>query len=247
MSYETDFMLFFEEDYSGKLDGFLNVLRKMLGDKVDIGKATKYGAEVFIKSYFYGVKEYGYMPFILSVGSDEARKTSWLVFSTDVMDDDPESPNQKLFYDIFFASCKELKPVFGTAEPTEQNTDRENTRPCTDQAEYYKNPYLFCIEPPLFGSGDFNPAQFSHDFFHRTDIVAKLAEIEKVMSRSELVAILKKHSEQMVESDDGGIGVFKKSWQAVYPRYFVRKEIRKRGLELEEGLAEKYAEESGVN
>jgi hypothetical protein len=32
----------------------------------------------------------------------------------------------------------------------------------------------------------------------------------------------------------------------VYPRYFIREELRKRGVKLEEGLAEKYAMMFGV-
>jgi len=248
MSREIEFILVFEK-YEGKEDEFLKLLTDNWSDKIKIGKGTPYGTQIRVRMAEYSKPTY--MVFGLDVGPmevlpsgsplSEMYKTSGLRFYTDTMSDDDAGENIKLFYDIFFTSCKRLKPIYGCAENSEWGMDSGKTRPCTDHAEYYQNPYLFCIEPPLF-EFNFDDSEF-FNFMHDKEIIAKLNEIEQVMSRNELIGIIKQYVEKVIESDDGGIGVLKKGVQACNPRFYIRRELRQKGIKLSDGLAEKYAKE----
>ncbi len=162
-----------------------------------------------------------------------------ITFSNDTMGAD-YVPNVKFFIDLFFSTCKSLKPAFACAiegglEPQE--------RPCFDYAEYYNNPYFFCVEPSL------GPSYSDYDvsFLNDKTVLAKLAEIKKVMSRSELLSLIQKHSKELTVNNGAGVGVLKDiGSDPVHPRYFIRKELRKRGVKLEDGYAEKYARERGL-
>ena len=176
------------------------------------------------------------MPFHLNAGPYLAGNLSGLHFSTDVMDLESEE-DLNLFFNIFFTSCKELKPVFGGASEAEFDPGVYMY-----EAEYYRNPYFFCAEQPVFRSSGFNP-KFLINFLHDKGLAAKLAEIETKMNRSELVEILGRHSKRVVVGDDGGIGVLKDYPLQIYPRFFVRREARRKGIALESGIAEKYGTE----
>lgn len=244
VEWKADFLLLFEGNRTGKKKEFLELLKNW-GERITIGKETEYGVEVLMK---HKEAEDSALPFYLLAAPDAIRGISGLYFYTDSMSDSYPS-EQELFYDIFLTVCKELKPIFGSAQSTEWGTDRESTRPCTDQAEYYQNPYLFCVEPPLsdYYFNDSSYINAFYDFLHSNELTTKLVEIERVVSRSELVGIIQQHVGEMIESDDGGIGVLKNNVQAVYPRYFIRQELRRRGIQIEEGLAEQYAKEFKVD
>ena len=241
-----DFILIFN-DYSGKEEEFLKLISTGTG-RVTISKDRDY--PITLKSVS---EPYQYTRFGLSVGpttyfvsgGNTSRHTSGLRLDVDVWSYNEE--NLELFHDIFLTACKELHPLFGTADSTEYG----DTRPCMDSAEYYKDPYMFCIEPPMFGPGSLGFEQSQHDvlvaFLNDKNTVSKLDEAKKVMGRSELVEIISQHVERIVENDDGGIGVLKDGGvPACYPRFFVRQELRRRGVQLPDGLAESYAREFGI-
>jgi hypothetical protein len=161
--------------------------------------------------------------------------------------------------------------------------------------EYYRNPYLFCFDTDV--------RLLFIDRFNE-----KIAEITKVISREEMVELVKKHSWDWVKIG-GSVGIIKtrvfddlkyfklgkkslkfideklktrgaklseniekiikrirkkeanahdpygyvsysteldEKGRYIFPRYFIREELRKRGVKLEEGLAEKYAKELGI-
>lgn len=237
---EGGMVLFFEQDSLKKGEEFLQLLREKWPGRVSIGKDTEYGIEV--KLQVQESTEPHYILFYLIPGQivPAIPKASVLTFEPYVLESIYEEEID-LFHEIFLEACLKLKPVFGSVHATMY----ELHRPLIDQAEYYQNPYLFCVEPPLFFR-DFDPKAF-YDFLHNDGLVTKLAEIEEVMPREELTEIIRKHVERMVMSSDGGIGVLKnKVPQPCYPRYFIRQELRRRGFQLPEGLAEKYAAEFGI-
>ncbi len=253
VKWRADFLLLFEENRTGKKREFLELLKKRWGDKIRITK-TKMSHDVEIGMKMECYTEPAFMPFYLHAGPFPVERTSklysnsGLTFYTDLMSDSHAS-EQELFYEIFLTACKVLKPVFGSVQSTEWGTERESTRPCTDQAEYYQNPYLFCVEPPLsdYHFSDDSYIKAFYDFLRGDELTTKLAEVENVMSRSELVEIIRQHVEKVIESDDGGIGVLKGTGvQACYPRYFIRQELRRRGVQLKDGLSEQYAKEFGI-
>lgn len=248
---DVDFILIAEGKELGNKGSFINFLIKYWSDKVRVGKETLYGHEIIIKKSRDSMDG---MFFYLNVAYDEKKNVSGLSFSTESMDQsyhkDPvikysNNPDILLFYEIFFEACKYFGPTLAYADET-----KDDERPCMDWAEYYKDPFLFCLEPPLFISGEKKDDldRFFNDFIRNKNVIAKLNEIKKVMSRDKLIDLIKKYSGQIkysgkfVESDDGGVGILKNDYpQAAYPRYFIRRELRKRGIQLEDGLAEKYA------
>lgn len=232
---KIDLIVVFEDSQIANKKGeFLQLLKRIGDDKVLIDNPMYGEVRIRIANY----SEPLYIPFSLYAWSLNYLKISGLNFSTDVMDWE-SNKDMNLFYNIFLTACKELKPAFGSAGDTTWNLSKPS-RPCWDQAEYYGDPYLFCVEPPLFDGG-FDPKKFCHEFLYNKDVISKLNEIKKVMSREELIKIIKKYSKKIIESDDGGVGILKIKIQGVYPRYFIRRELRKMGIYLEEGLAEKDA------
>lgn len=245
MSYDLlDFILIFN-DYSRKEEEFLKLLSRW-SDRVTISKDRDY--PITLKSVSEPVQHtrfglnVGPITYVVS-GETTVHHTSGLRFYVDTWNGNNE--NLELFHDIFLTACRELHPLLGTAELTEYR----DTRPCMDNAEYYKDPYMFCVEPPMFGPTGFG--QSNHDaviaFLNDGKTLSKLDEIRRVMSKSQLVEIIRQHVEKIVEGEDGGIGVLKGvGVQACYPRYFIRQELQRRGVQLPEGLAEKYAAEFGI-
>ena len=256
MAEDVDFVLFLEDKEFGNEKNFTNFLMRNWSNKIKIGEKTQRGWEILLKINRHD--EVANVPFYLEAKYYDKLKASALTFRTHFIDDSyykdpiinyPHNPDNTMFYDIFFTACRELKPIYGYADET-----KDDERPCMDWAEYCKEPYLFCFEPPLFphilifGYNDQRVDKLFTDFIRNKDVIAKLEEIKEVMSRDELTDFIKKYSGQIkysgkiVESDDGGIGILKNEYpQAAYPRYFIRRELRKRGIKLEEGLAEKYA------
>src|SRR3989338_2526083 len=112
--------------------------------------------------------------------------TSYLILEPYVLEYE-HTAEVNLYHEIFFAACLKFKPVFGSVHPAMYELDR----PVIDELEYYKNPYMFCFEPPSFYR-TFDPKAF-HDFLHDNSLVEKLAEIEKVMGRDELIKLIERH------------------------------------------------------
>lgn len=112
--------------------------------------------------------------------------------------------------------------------------------------EYYHDPYYFCKSPlsPHIDGID------SQEYLHSED--KELEKFKNVLSKKELLAIIEKHTYKLFTFDDS-VAVLKtnsekhgKNENYVYPRYFIRKELRKRGVKLPKGKAEKYAKELGL-
>ena len=105
--------------------------------------------------------------------------------------------------------------------------------------QYFRDPVLFAS----FQDGD----QFTHN------------KISKFISAEEIKKIFVNNRngfEVILPKKAGGIGVVKSyslhrtsddnKLFTVYPHYFIRKELKKRGLKIENGLPEKYAKELGI-
>ena len=82
----------------------------------------------------------------------------------------------------------------------------------------------------------------------------EIKKAQKLIEKKELLSLIKKNTFASFETKSGGVGCWKIENEAkrginsffVYPRYFIRKELRKRGLKIEDGLPEKYAKEIGI-
>ena len=98
--------------------------------------------------------------------------------------------------------------------------------------EYFSTPYYFCFE--LLADRGF-----------LTELSGELAKIKKVLPELELLELIKKSTSDYLELS-GGIGIFRGINEEHIPRYFIRKELRKRGITLPEGDAEKYAKQLGL-
>lgn len=150
-------------------------------------------------------------------------------------------PNEYFIHELFLNICLGLNPLSGSAEET---ASRPEHRPYQDRAEYYRNPYFFGMEPS-FGP-DMDYGKFDLSFLNDSGIAAKLAEFERALPRGELVELLRKHSAQVVESSDGGVGVVKGWLYSAHPRYFVREELRARGVSIPDGVAELEARKYNI-
>src|SRR3989344_2747350 len=140
--------------------------------------------------------------------------------------------------------------------------DGEPDFPPSSEIEYFQNPYLLCIEPKAKRSRD----RVSYDFLYKEPEIMKRAK--KLITPKEILGIIERHFSDEIKikhfSDEIKIKIFEKkkgigfvkisplragygAWdyklRIIYPRYFIRKELRRRGLKLKEGLAEKYAKE----
>jgi hypothetical protein len=113
--------------------------------------------------------------------------------------------------------------------------------------EYYADPYYFCLEPEESIKEENKTIwyPFLKEENRKID-EKKLNEIKKVLPKNRLLEIIEKHSDKTVRVRENII-VFRKKiedlpigWRYVYPRYFVREEVRKLGVELPVGLAEIY-------
>ncbi len=100
--------------------------------------------------------------------------------------------------------------------------------------EYYSEPYFFCLEPVVERGDKGDDVGFLFD--EKTH--QKIEEIKKVMPRDELLALLEKHSKKLVLGKCGA-GIIKEvGYDAYYPRYFVRKAVREKNINLPEGFTE---------
>jgi hypothetical protein len=207
-------------------------------------------SEIYVNMYYKdGVMRGLYFSLNFQRNEDTGNRAT-LSFTTD-FSIAASKENSEILYNIFLEVAAKLDPVFGS-----DINATDLTGPCEFPVEYYENPYFFCVEPKLrkisieerdrlrVGS------TLLHDFLHNKDLESKLEEIKRVMGREELVALLKKYCRKVVLGEHG-VGILKNMTEGhrefyVYPRYFIRKELRKRGVHLDEGLAEKYAKELGI-
>jgi len=137
--------------------------------------------------------------------------------------------------------------------------------------EYHANPYFFCFEISkaiskkemidLIEKHSWEPIKNENSigllrkfefadkkYWAKGEESAKLIQ-EKLESKAvTLSKDFMKNLTQKTESElqDYTADLDLRKGPFVFPRYFVRKEVRKRGIELEEGLAEKYAKELGI-
>lgn len=117
--------------------------------------------------------------------------------------------------------------------------------------EYYKDPYFFCIEPPY--ENDQIIEDMDTSFLEDSDTLNLLTKCRSVMTEEELISITQSKSSGFLKLPNG-LAVMRKPGSSlvgalksfVYPRYFIRKELRKIGVDIPEGLAEKYAKELGI-
>lgn len=100
--------------------------------------------------------------------------------------------------------------------------------------EYYAEPYFFCLEPTKEDEDRRHENGFLFDGKNRQ----KIEEIKKVMPREELLKLLEKHSKKLILGKCGA-GIIKEvGYDAFYPRYFVRKAVRGKNINLPEGFTE---------
>ncbi|MFH1664122.1 MAG: hypothetical protein ABH986_04930 [archaeon] len=108
--------------------------------------------------------------------------------------------------------------------------------------EYHSDPYYFCLE-----AVDYTDEKYkAEENLFLKEKNKKIEEIKKVLPKEELFELIKKYSDKTIEQNnnlivirDGSKYPYKIA-NDVYPRYFIRKELRKRGIKLKEGEAEKW-------
>jgi hypothetical protein len=132
---------------------------------------------------------------------------------------------------------KSLDPQFAAAFTGSAIEERAG-----DLLEYNIDPYWFTIVTTNFKFSLTNKKEID--------------KIKGVMEPDEIKKFVKKYHGPFKLIEGTGIGLIKSNdcsyssdevkKRYVYPRYFIRKELRKRGLKLEDGLAEKYAKELGI-
>ncbi|MFH1072989.1 MAG: hypothetical protein V1743_06180 [Nanoarchaeota archaeon] len=86
-----------------------------------------------------------------------------------------------------------------------------------------------------------------------TKQIESLKRIRKAIGKKRVLEIIMKHKDQadIFKSKSGGIGIIWKNYtkirpEYVYPKYFIREEIRKKGMNLSRGKAEQNAQEMGM-
>jgi hypothetical protein len=107
--------------------------------------------------------------------------------------------------------------------------------------EYHADPYYFCLE-----ATDYTNKNKPEEYLFLKEKNKKLEEIKKILTKKELFELIKKYSDRTIEINNNlvvirdGSRYTHKVASDIYPRYFIRKELRKRGIKLGEGEAEKY-------
>lgn len=147
------------------------------------------------------------------------------------------------FFNFCFDVCTKIDPLYALAD---SGIGVYDYGPAWCAVEHYRNPYFFCLEPKKERHG-YDPAV---DFIADKALLNRISEIQKVMSIDELVNLLRKHCVKVAVGPSGGVTVWKAenggTASAVGLRYFLAQEVRRRGVQLAEGSAEKYAKELGI-
>jgi len=142
--------------------------------------------------------------------------------------------NQKVINILF----KVIPEIISLIEPTSAVllTSEMSDYPMDGIFEYHKDLYKFLMV--------------------KEEDVTLLDKAPSLIKPSELYELIVKNRGDFKIIESKGIGLIKAKsdfWTSeeekkfyVYPRYFIRKELKKRGLKIEDGLPEKYAKELGI-
>ena len=152
-----------------------------------------------------------------------------------------DTEKEDSFLSFCFDACAKLDPVFAVAGG---GIGVYKYGPAWCGVEHYRNPYLLCLEP-LPDKNGYDATSLYKDFINNPTTLAKISEIKRVLPLKELIKLLNKHCNKASIGKNDGITVLKKvedgNRDFVSLRFYLAKEIRKRGVALEEGTAEEWA------
>lgn len=97
--------------------------------------------------------------------------------------------------------------------------------------EYYNEPYYFCFE-------------LKARYLFLDELKEEINKIKKILPKKELIEIIKNNAKKVFLTEKG-IGILK-TYSDPDERELIQKELRKRGIPLEKGEAEKYAKRLGL-
>lgn len=159
------------------------------------------------------------------------------------------TPNEKIeddFLKFCFDACAELDPVFAVAGG---GIGVYEYGPAWCGVEHYRNPYLLCLEP-LKDKEGYDATSLYKVFINNPATLKKIDEIKRVLPLKELIKLLNRYCNKVSIGKKGSATVLKKVFPGdrnfVSLRFYLAKEIRKRGVTIEEGTAEERAKEIGI-
>ncbi len=139
----------------------------------------------------------------------------------------------------FFSFLKNKEFLLDMKRAREANVDRKIFVSAVSSIEkkYSINPY----QSPGKSGGLFV-------FLNDKELQLDIDKSKKILDKKELFSLVKKHSVDSFTTPSGGVGCWKIKSEIkegfgsefVYPYYFVREELRRRGLKIPDGLPEKY-------
>ncbi|MBI2142204.1 hypothetical protein HYU15_01790 [Candidatus Woesearchaeota archaeon] len=143
----------------------------------------------------------------------------------------------KPFFDMCFDMCNEIDPLFACGG----NEIAVGDGPATTSLEHHRNPYFFCLEP-------LDDPSYTAGFLYDEAMLKKVSEIAKVWPRDELIELLRTCCGRVGVGPYGGVTVVKGDDSDLIERvrFIMPREVRKRGVDLAEGIIEKYAKESEI-
>ncbi|MBI2142203.1 hypothetical protein HYU15_01785 [Candidatus Woesearchaeota archaeon] len=201
--------------------------------RVAVAVARKHGALKWEKKQHYEVV-IGHMVYDLKFSYRDsyqgANVSGILLMSVVTLHECEEKP----FFDMCFDMCNEIDPLFAWGGSENSNG------PATTPVEHHRNPYFFCLEPL-----DDHP-DYTAGFFCDEVLLRKVSEIAKVLPKDELIELLRTCCERVGVGHYGGVTVMKgvDDFLIERVRFIMPREVRKRGVDLEEGRIEKYAKEA---
>lgn len=149
-----------------------------------------------------------------------------------------------VIYNMFKEVCMELDPFYGRLMHYDAsmllvvNTDKFNGKTDFQSAIGYLA--IYSSEPFYFVVSTENEED---DYVYDKKVLKMVSEAKKFMTREELIEIMKKHSYDVFENGKG-VGCFPAKlgkfgeYRYAYPRYFIREELRKRGMKIPYELPE---------
>lgn len=140
---------------------------------------------------------------------------------------------------IFLSLASILEPIVGFEIRDSVLTDAES------EYEYFRDSFMFCANPWLKGM----PLSRRFEFMTDSSFLNEVALAKKTISKQDLVKIIRKHCKKTV-AGKLGIGIYKGKYDdhecSVVPRFFIREELRRRGVNLKEGFVEAYVKKFGL-
>ncbi|MBS3134690.1 hypothetical protein J4214_05660 [Candidatus Woesearchaeota archaeon] len=165
-----------------------------------------------------------------------ANKPTISLWIDDFIIEEDDVSNLKIFYELAKTICLEVDPHIALTGLTEDNQ-------INAKLEYYYDLYNFCLKCE----------DISEIFTKENQELIK--KIKKILPKEKLLNILKKYSIEFFSGGEGfGVIKGKKGSEIIdhygyvwFPRYFVRREVRKLGIELDydnfvDKLPEKFKE-----